>query len=59
MRKIANTEIREAIIRSGHPQWEVARQLGIGETTFCRMLRTEMSEAMKEEVLNAIRTFSE
>ena len=55
----ANEDIRKAIKNTGHPQWEIAMKIGIGETTFCRMLRTEMSEAMKEEVLNAIRTFSE
>ena len=57
MKKRTNLEIREAITKSGLTQWEVARRLGIGETTFCRMLRTELSDAKKKEVLNAIRTF--
>lgn len=50
-----NLEIRTAIMQAQLHQWQVAKALGISESVFSRRLREEMSEATKEQVLQAIK----
>ena len=49
-----NIEIREAIKESGFKQWQIADMIGIADTTFCRMLRRELPEDKKQEILTAM-----
>ena len=51
---MCNTAIRNAIQSAGVRHWMVADKLGVSETTFCRMLRKELSEDRKKEVLEAV-----
>ena len=49
-----NIEVREAIKESGLKHWQIADMIGVADTTFCRMLRRELSESKKQEILTAI-----
>lgn len=49
-----NTEIREAIKKSGLRHYEVANALGITSATFANWLQTELSAERKERILVAI-----
>ena len=49
-----NIEIREAIKESGLKHWQIADMIGVADTTFCRMLRRDLSESKKQEILTAI-----
>lgn len=49
-----NIEIREAIKESGFKHWQIADIIGVADTTFCRMLRRELPESKKQEILTAI-----
>lgn len=49
-----NIEIREAIKESGLKHWQIADMIGIADTTFCRMLRRELPEDKKQEILTAM-----
>lgn len=49
-----NIEIREAIKESGFKHWQIADMIGIADTTFCRMLRRELTEDKKQEILTAM-----
>lgn len=51
-----NIEIRKAIKESGFKHWQIADIIGVADTTFCRMLRRELSEDKKQEILTAIQT---
>lgn len=51
-----NIEIRTAIKESGFKHWQIANMIGVADTTFCRMLRRELSENKKQEILTAIQT---
>ena len=51
----ANKDIREAIYKRRLYHYEVAEQLGIREETFCRMLREELPQEKKNEILEAIK----
>lgn len=51
---MCNTAIRSAIQNAGVRHWMVADELGISETTFCRMLRKELPGERREEVLQAV-----
>ena len=50
-----NLSIRKAAADSGVFLYEVADQLGVGEYTFCRRLRRELSEEEQDQVLAIIR----
>ena len=50
-----NIEIRYAIKESGFKHWQIADMIGVADTTFCRMLRRELPEDKKQEILTAIR----
>lgn len=49
-----NIEIRKAIKESGFKHWQIADIIGVADTTFCRMLRRELPEDRKQEILIAI-----
>ena len=49
-----NIEIREAIKESGLRHWQIADMTGVADTTFCRMLRRELPEDKKQEILTTI-----
>ena len=49
-----NIGIREAIKESGFKHWQIADMIGIADTTFCRMLRRELPEDKKQEILTAM-----
>lgn len=49
-----NSEIRVKIKRNRLHHYEVAREIGISEATFCRWLREEMNEDRKNIVSSAI-----
>lgn len=49
-----NSEIRAKIRKAGLTQWQIADALGVCENTFCRMLRYELPEEKKKEILALI-----
>ena len=49
-----NIEIRKSIKESGFKHWQIADMIGIADTTFCRMLRRELPEDKKQEILTAM-----
>lgn len=49
-----NIEIRKAIKESGFKHWQIADMIGVADTTFCRMLRRELPEDKKQEILMAM-----
>lgn len=51
-----NIEIREAIKESGFKHWQIADMIGVADTTFCRMLRRELPEGKKQEILTVIQS---
>ena len=51
---MANTEIRSKMREAGLAQWRVADEIGIGEYTFVRWLRKELTAEKRERVLAAI-----
>lgn len=51
-----NIEIRNAIFTNNIKKWEVANKLGVTDSTFSRMLRNEISNEKKREILNIITT---
>ena len=46
--------MQELASGKGVKQWQIADEIGVGETTLCRMLRRELTPEMKEKVLAAI-----
>lgn len=54
MRRDENKEIRAAIVLKGLKHWEVARALGIHDSNFSRLLRKELPENKKKEILKVI-----
>ena len=50
----ANEAIREAARRAGVRHWRIADELGINEGMLCRMLRHELPENKKREILDII-----
>ena len=53
--EISNKDIRDAITKTGHRQWEVAWKLGMSEATLCRKLRIELPDHDKEVLIESIR----
>lgn len=49
-----NQEIRKFIKEKNLKQYEVAKMLGIGETTLVRKLRTELKQEEKQQILDTI-----
>ena len=52
-----NTDIREAIKKSGLNHYEVASALGIATATFATWLQSDLSPARKERILKAIQGY--
>lgn len=50
----ANQEIRQAAKEAGVTLWKLASFIGKSEATITRMLRTELSEETKKELIDAI-----
>ncbi len=53
-----NLSVRFAMQEKGIPQWKVARECGYSEGGFSRLLRDELSEEKRKEVLQAIERLS-
>lgn len=53
-----NTDIREAIKKSGLKHYEIASALGIATATFACWLQTELSPERKKRILAAIHNFN-
>ena len=49
-----NLLLRFAMQERGIPQWKIARECGYSEGGFSRLLRDELSDEKKKEVLKAI-----
>ena len=49
-----NKEIRDYIKSKGIPMWRVAERLGIADSNFSRMLRYEISEEKKKEIMHIV-----
>ena len=49
-----NLDVRLKIKQNSLCHYEVAREMGVSEFTFCKWLRKEMSEDKKKLVLSAI-----
>lgn len=58
MISIKNQEIRSAVKEAGIKMWQLADEVGIADTTLCRRLRHELSEAEKAHILEAISRLS-
>lgn len=54
----ANEEIRRAMGANGLKQWQIAVAMGMEDSNFSRMLRTELSAEKKEKVLSVIERLS-
>lgn len=47
---MANKGIRNEIAGAGLKMWQIAQRLGISESTFTRLMRTEMTDKKKAEI---------
>ena len=47
-----NKEIRDYIKSKGIPMWRVAERLGIADSNFSRMLRYEIPNDKKKEIMH-------
>ena len=54
----ANKSVRDLIYSKRLRNWEVAKEVGITDTTFSVWLRTELNDERKERVLKAIERLS-
>ena len=52
--KQANNDIRKRIDEAGLTHWQVAEQVGINHVTFSVWLRTELTDAQKKRIDEAI-----
>ena len=52
-----NIDIRQEIEHARIRHYELAKALGVHETTLSRWLRDDLPADKKEQILNAIRTF--
>ncbi len=50
----ANKEIRLKAFEAGIPHWKIAERLGMKGSNFCVMLRQELTEEKKNEILRII-----
>lgn len=49
-----NKDLQMLAMGKGVKQWQLAEEIGVAESTFCRMLRRELKPEMREKVLAAI-----
>lgn len=59
MRELANADIRKAAKVLGVSLWEIADKLKISEPTITRLLRRELSDDRKQELLHTIASIAE
>jgi predicted XRE-type DNA-binding protein len=45
-----NKQLKNQIKKYGFHQWEIAELLGISESRFCKLLRKELSNELKQEI---------
>ena len=57
--KEQNSEIRKAIAESGLKKYEIAHAIGVTDAWFSKMLRFELSEEKKNQIINAIHQLKE
>lgn len=50
-----NQKIRIAMIQNNIKQYEVAKLLGISETSLCRKLREELPDEEQDEIVSKIK----
>lgn len=48
-----NQELRNYIRKHGVRHWELAKELGISESTFCRWMRSEFTPEEQEAIKRA------
>ncbi len=51
---MANLDIREAIKEAGIKYWQVAREYGITDGNFSKLLRTELPNDKKSKIFDII-----
>ncbi len=51
---MSNKEIKELLHRENIYMWQVAKKLGVHETTFCKWFRDELSQEQVQRVLSAV-----
>ena len=51
---MSNQEIKGLMKQSNIYMWQVAKRLGICESSFCKLFREELSDVRKQQVLSAI-----
>lgn len=51
---MSNKEIKELLHRENIYMWQVAKKLGVHETTFCKWFRGELSQEQAQRVLSAV-----
>lgn len=56
---MANEDIKTAIKKYRLKHWEVAKQYGLSDTNFSKMLRTQLSDEKKIKVAEAIKSLIE
>jgi DNA-binding XRE family transcriptional regulator len=57
MANYTNPNIRIAMIQADLKQWELAKLLGISESTMCRILRSELSVEEQQTIIAKIREY--
>lgn len=55
---MANEIIRKALRIHDARQWQLAKWLGLAESTLCRKLRTELPEDEQREIVSIIKRMS-
>ena len=51
---MSNKDIKELLHRENIYMWQVAKKLGVHETTFCKWFRDELSQEQVQRVLSAV-----
>ena len=51
----ANSDIRELLAKERIYQWEVAHELGMKESNFTAMLRTELDDEKKVQIFKTVK----
>lgn len=54
-----NTRIRVSILKSGFKNYEIAKQMGITQFHFSRLLRTKLSKDNQDRILKAIQELTD
>ena len=51
---MGSQQIKEKKKKNNVYMWQVARKLGIHETTFCKWFRDELSQKQEQQILSAM-----